>query len=128
MKDTECEEVDRRRLQMVLKDFEDILADEPGCCKELSMDIRLAGDAQPFALCPYKITNKLKKGVQEELQALMQQDIIEESNEEWASPLVPVVKHSALWSDTISNFCPYRKCVQYSTAATTPKASNSVAE
>ena len=52
---------------------------KPGCCK-VSHEHKVTQDTQPFALYPYRILDKLKQGVQQEIQALLDQRIIEESN------------------------------------------------
>ena len=69
-----------------------MLSDIPGCCRDLEMDIKLAESSQPFTLSPYKIPDRLKMEVKQEIKDLLSQGIIEESNAEWSSPLVPVVK------------------------------------
>ena len=90
--DTESTDIDWEKLKDMLEGFSDVLTDKPGCCAELTMDIRLEVGAQPFVLSPYKIPEKLKAGVQHEIEEFLSSGIIEESNAEWSSPLVPVTK------------------------------------
>ena len=90
----ECDskEIDKEQLVRTLGEFGGVLSDIPGCCRDLEMDIKLAESSQPFALSPYKIPDRLKMEVKQEIKDLLSQGIIEESNAEWSSPLVPVVK------------------------------------
>ena len=90
--DAESTDIDREKLKDMLEGFPDALTDKPGCCAELTMDIRLEEGAQPFVLSPYTIPEKLKAGVQQEIEELVNSGIIEESNIEWSFPLVPVTK------------------------------------
>ena len=50
------------------------------------------GDAQPIAQRPYRVPDKMKTQVEEQIRNLLEEGIIEESTSYWASPVVPVLK------------------------------------
>ena len=95
MTESKSGEIDEIEFYKVLDEFEDMLTDIPGCCANLTTDIKLEEGSQPFALYLYKIPNHLKQGVKEELDHLVAQGKIEDSNAEWSSPIVPVVNGTA---------------------------------
>ncbi len=70
------------------EEFADVLKDEPGDTDTVEVSI----EVDPIAQVPYRIPDRLKAGVKEELDKLKEAGIIERSTSPWASPTVPVVK------------------------------------
>ena len=48
-------------------------------------------DAQSIAQRPYRVPDKMKTQVEEQIRKLLEEGIIEESTSYWASPVVPVI-------------------------------------
>ena len=68
-------------------EFGDVLREEPGTTELTQLKIN-TGDATPI----YMTANSLKPGVEQELEWLLERGFIEESDAEWASPIVTVKK------------------------------------
>ncbi len=90
--DTKCAKVNEGDLGNLLREFSDVLSGKPGNCGLAKVNIEVMEDVTPIAQNPYRIPNKVKDGVQEEIKTLLQEGIIKESSAPWASPLVPIVK------------------------------------
>ena len=78
-------------IQKLMVQFQDTLKEEPGMTDLTEFSIN-TGKASPIAQRPYMTANCLKKGVQEELNWLLERGFIEETCGEWASPIVTVRK------------------------------------
>ena len=98
-------------IQLWSEEFKDTLREEPGMTDLATLKIN-TGEAQPIAQRPYMMANSLKKGVEDELNWLLERGFIEESCAEWASPIVTVKKPNG----------KIRICVDYRrlNAVTTP--------
>ena len=63
------------------------------------------GEAPPTSSGPYRVPDRLKEGVRQEVAKLVDMGVVEESTSPWASPIVPVPK-----SDGSIRLCiDYRK-------------------
>ena len=78
-------------IQSWSKDFSDVVREEPGTTDLTELKIN-TGDATPIQQRPYMTANSLKQGVEDELDWLLARGFIEESDAEWASPIVTVKK------------------------------------
>ena len=78
-------------LGKLLKEFSDVLKDEPGrtTLAEHSLE---TGSAIPVRQPPYRLPHAYRETVQKELEQMEAEGIIEQSSSEWASPIVLVKK------------------------------------
>ena len=72
-------------------EFPEVFSDLPGKTEACSLKID-TGPAAPRGSHPYRIPNRLKEGVREELEKLVDLGIVVPSTSPWASPVVPVPK------------------------------------
>ena len=92
-------------------DFPEVFSDLPGKATVCQLKID-TGDAVPRRSHPYRVPDKLKEGVREEVNKLVDLGIVVPSTSPWASPVVPVPK-----SDGTVRVCvDYRKLNQVTTA------------
>ena len=82
------EEVEVQRLK---EEFPEVFSDLPGKTSVCKLSIG-TGEAPPRASHPYRIPNKLKEGVRQEIEKLVDLGIVVPSTSPWASPVVPVPK------------------------------------
>ena len=78
-------------LQQLLREFGDILRDQPGRTTITQHHID-TGSAQPIRLVPYRIPQAYRDTVKKELHEMEESGIIERSSSEWAAPIVLVRK------------------------------------
>lgn len=86
--------VQKQRLTQLLNEFRDCIAKdvkELGCAKTAEMRIRLEDD-KPFTYRPYRMSFKEQEIVRDMIAELLENDIIRESNSEYASPILLVTK------------------------------------
>ena len=84
--DFEMEEVEKMKIE-----YPEVFSDLPGKTSVARLKIS-TGEAQPIASPPYRIPDRLKKGVREEVLKLVELGIAVPSQSPWASPVVPVPK------------------------------------
>ncbi len=92
--DIKCEGIDETELCELLSEFDDVLIPTPGSCTIGEVDVVIEEGVTPISQAPYKIPHKIREGVREELESLLADGIIEESDAAWCSPLVPIIKPS----------------------------------
>ena len=73
------------------REYPEVFSDLPGKTNVCKLQIS-TGDALPVASHPYRIPDRLKEGVRDEVQKLMALGIAVPSQSPWASPVVPVPK------------------------------------
>ena len=78
-------------MKEILRRHASTFSDNPGCTDVVKMTIDV-GDPQPIAQRPYRVPDKMKTQVEEQIRNLLDEGIIEESTSYWASPVVPVLK------------------------------------
>ena len=78
-------------IQMLRQEFSETLNEEPGTTELTTFRIN-TGNATPISQRPYMTANSLKKGVEEEIEWMLERGFIEESSAEWSSPIVTVKK------------------------------------
>ena len=78
-------------MKEILRRYASTFSDKPGCMDVVKTTIDV-GDAQPIAQRPYRVPDKMKTQVEEQIRNLLEEGVIEESTSYWASPVVPVLK------------------------------------
>ena len=87
----QCSGFDQKVLEKLKQDFPQVFSDLPGRTQVCLMSIDTK-DVGPIASPPYRIPDKLKDGVREEVLKLVELGIVIPSHSPWASPVVPVPK------------------------------------
>ena len=107
-----CEGFEEGRVVEMLKgEFPEVFSNFPGKTSACSLVID-TGTAAPKGSHPYRIPNRLKEGVREEIEKLVELGIVVPSTSPWASPVVPVPK-----ADGSVRVCvDYRKLNEVTTA------------
>ena len=85
-KDFETAAVDKLKLE-----FPEVFSDLSGKTELCKLKIE-TGESAPIALRPYRPPDRLKEGVREEVEKLLELGVAEPSFSPWASPVVPVPK------------------------------------
>ena len=96
------EDVQRRDLEKLLQEFEDVLSSRPGKTAIATCCIN-TGSAPPIRLPPYRLPHAYRDIVKDELVEMERDGIIERSTSEWAFPVVLVKKKDS----------SLRMCVDY---------------
>ena len=86
-----CEEIEEREVERMKEEYPEVFSDLPGKTKVATLKIR-TGEAEPVVSHPYRIPDRLKDGVRQEVLKLLELGIVVPSTSPWASPLVPVPK------------------------------------
>ena len=85
------DEFDQAEVEVMKCEYPEVFSDLPGKTNVCKLKIS-TGDAHPVASHPYRIPDRLKEGVREEVQKLVALGIAVPSQSPWASPVVPVPK------------------------------------
>ena len=80
------------KLTALVNDFKTVLSNKPGKTTVIEHDIEMKKDAVPVRQRPYPIPQAKIEKVKQEVQAMLELDVIEESNSPWSSPYVMVPK------------------------------------
>ena len=86
-----CVDFELYKLEQIQKEFPEVFSDLPGKTSVCLLVIRTMGE-QPISSPPYRIPDRLKDGVREEVLKLVELGIVVPSQSPWASPVVPVPK------------------------------------
>ena len=86
-----CKDFEPEMLEQAKAEFPEVFSDLPGRTSVYRLEIRTMGD-QPISSPPYRIPDRLKDGVREEVLKLVELGIVIPSQSPWASPVVPVPK------------------------------------
>ncbi|XP_063585832.1 uncharacterized protein LOC134763205 [Penaeus indicus] len=90
---------------LILKDFPQVTADNPGFCGHTLHDVVLAPEVRPIRQSSYRLSPEKKAVMKKEVDYLLDHGLAEPSNSPWASPSLLVPK-----SDGTSRLCTdYRK-------------------
>ena len=112
----QLESQQRSELDSLLEDFTDVLQNTPGKTDLAEHTIHLKEYTHPIRQSPYRLPHAYREDVQRELADMLQADIIEPSDSEWASPVVLVPK-----KDGSTRFCiDYRRLNAVSTQSAYP--------
>lgn len=82
----------RDDLLEVLHEFTDVFSSKPGQAKVEGHSVKVTEDCRPKKLKPYRVPIALQEEVERQIQELLELDIIESSDSEWAHPVVCVAK------------------------------------
>lgn len=90
----------KEQLTTLLKDYKTVLSNKPGKTSLIAHEIQMRRDVTPVRQRPYPIPQAKIEKVKEEVQAMIDLGVIEESNSTWSSPYVMVPK-----PDGTTRFC-----------------------
>jgi len=85
-------ESQRSQLLQILDNYADVFSDVPGLCDLVEHEIPLATDFKPKRLHAYRVPERLKPQVDQQIQELLKLGFIKPSKSPMASPLVCVLK------------------------------------
>ncbi|CAB0000711.1 unnamed protein product [Nesidiocoris tenuis] len=81
------------KLNSILEKYNKIFSSEIGTVKNFEFDIKLKPNSRPVFQRARPIPFALRKGVEEELDRLVRENVLEKVDySEWSSPVVPIVK------------------------------------
>ena len=83
--------VEQDKLDKVLREYSDVLSENPGRTEAMTMSIR-TGDHEPVRSHPYRIPPRWKDEVKEQVDQLLRLGIIKPSESPWSSSVVTVRK------------------------------------
>ena len=86
-----CSDFEDDAVDRLKQEFPEVFSDLPGKTELCKLRID-TGDALPVALRPYRPPDRMKEGVREEVEKLLELGVAEPSYSPWASPVVPVPK------------------------------------
>ncbi len=89
----------------LLEKFSVVYTDKIGCTSLVQCELKVNGD--PIALKPYPVSYHKRQIISEHIQKMLEKDIIEPSESEWASPI-----HMKLEGEAHRFTCDYRKLNQ----------------
>ena len=84
--------VQRKELAEVITQYKEVFPDVPSKTNLIEHDVD-AGDPAPIKQHPYRVSPMKKELLDKEVQYMLQNDIIEESQSNWSSPCILVPKH-----------------------------------
>ncbi|GFY57463.1 hypothetical protein TNIN_225971 [Trichonephila inaurata madagascariensis] len=80
------------QLRIFLQRYEDIFRNPPGKAKVKGNSVKVTVDSSPKRLQLYRVHIALQKEVERQVNELLDMDLIEHSDSEWAHPVVCVAK------------------------------------
>ena len=86
-----CLDFDEKMVEVLRREFPKVFSDVPGKTEVCELTIR-TGDSPPIASVPYRVPDRLKGVVKEEIDNLVELGVASPSHSPWASPIVPVTK------------------------------------
>ena len=84
--------VQRKELAEVITQYREVFPDVPSKTNLIEHDVDV-GDSAPIKQHPYRVSPIKKKLLDKEVQYMLKNDIIEESQSNWSSPCILVPKH-----------------------------------
>jgi hypothetical protein len=94
----------QRQLRDLLEEFDDVFSERPGRTNLIKHSIKLS-DPTPRSQAPYKVPVKLQERVDAELDRLLAEGLIVETESPWAAPMVCVTKRN---SDEVRICCNWK--------------------
>ena len=85
------DEMQKRSLHGLLKEFEDTLKSKPGRTRMIEHSIH-TGSAQAIRLPPYRLPYAYRDVITKELKEMLEDGVISRSTSEWAAPVVLITK------------------------------------
>ena len=101
--------VQRKELAEVITQYREVFPDVPSKTNLIEHDVDV-GDSAPIKQHPYRVSPMKKELLDTEVQYMLKNDIIEESQSNWSSPCILVAKH-----DGGFRFCTDFRKVNYKT-------------
>ena len=89
--EAELTEVQKKTLDDLLRNYQDVLRDEPGLAKGVHYVIE-TGDSLPKRTMPYRICPAWRDAIKKEISTLLEAGIIEPTTSPWSSSIVPIKK------------------------------------
>ena len=86
-----CEDFDPKQLEELKTEFPEVFSDLPGKTDVCQLVIKTK-EAPPISSAPYRIPDRMKEGVRQEVLKLVELGVAIPSHSPWASPIVPVPK------------------------------------
>ena len=86
-----CEDFDLGQLEVLKEEFPEVFSDLPGKTDICQLSIKTK-EAPPISSPPYRIPDRMKEGVRQEVLKLVELGVVVPSHSPWASPIVPVPK------------------------------------
>ena len=84
--------VQRKELAEVISQYREVFPDVPSKTNLIEHDVDV-GDSAPIKQHPYRVSPMKKELLDKEVQYMLKNDIIEESQSNWSSPCILVPKH-----------------------------------
>ena len=84
--------VQRKELAEVITQYREVFPDVPSKTNLIEHDVDV-GDSAPIKQHPYRVSPMKKELLDKEVQYMLKNDIIEESQSNWSSPCILVPKH-----------------------------------
>ena len=84
--------VQRKELAKVITQYREVFPDVPSKTNLIEHDVDV-GDSAPIKQHPYKVSPMKKELLDKEVQYMLKNDIIKESQSNWSSPCILVLKH-----------------------------------
>ena len=84
--------VQRKELAEVITQYREVFPDVPSKTNVIEHDVDV-GDSAPIKQHPYRVSPMKKELLDKEVQYMLKNDIIEESQSNWSSPCILVPKH-----------------------------------
>ncbi|GFX76899.1 hypothetical protein TNCV_3279341 [Trichonephila clavipes] len=82
----------KHQLRQLLQQYEDIFRNRPGKANVKGHSVKVTADSSPKRLQPYRVPIALQKEVERQVNELIDMDLIEHSDSDWAHPVVCVAK------------------------------------
>ena len=86
--------VQRKELAEVITQYREVFPDVPSKTNLIEHDVDV-GDSAPIKQHPYRVSPMKKELLDKEVQYMLKNDIIEESQSNWSSPCILVPKHDS---------------------------------
>ena len=87
----QCSDFDVEEIERLKEEFPTVFSDLPGRTEVCTLSIQTEG-ATPISSMPYRIPDRMKEGVRQEVDKLLELGVAVPSHSPWASPIVPVPK------------------------------------
>ena len=86
-----CNDFDLGQLDKLKEEFPEVFSDMPGKTNVCKLVIKTK-EAPPISSMPYRVPDRMKEGVRQEVNKLVEMGVVVPSTCPWASPIVPVPK------------------------------------
>ncbi|GFQ91115.1 retrovirus-related Pol polyprotein from transposon opus [Trichonephila clavata] len=91
------------QLRNLLQRYEDIFRNRPGKARVKGHSVKVTADSSPKRLQPYRVPIALQKEVERQINGLLDMDLIEHSDSDWAHPVYSMLDHET-WKQFVGVF------------------------